>query len=229
MQETLKTQNRHQVDSSAFSEVKPISWMCKKQTSLSHSSTEAQKLRFFLLTQVYARMEFPLLVFHSSPNQADKARDLAELQGNQLQSTTLNVRSQNPTKHLNLDLTIICSTLAISAPLAALSVNGTPTKNSTYRVARHDHISSRDHAWLKLKDCTSLCHQNNCHPLVSSAPDTDHQHKFLFLFHPLLQTFPTASLVHTGPMILDPQKPCATAEWRINTNPISHMFRAQIG
>ena len=43
-------------------------------------------------------------VFHSSPNQADKARDLAELQGNLLQSTTLNIRSQIPTKHINLDL-----------------------------------------------------------------------------------------------------------------------------
>ena len=31
------------------------------------------------------------------------------------------------------------------------SVNSTPTKNSTYRVAQHDHISSREHAWLKLE------------------------------------------------------------------------------
>ena len=43
-------------------------------------------------------------VFHSSPNQANKARDLAELQGNLLQSTSLNMRSQIPTKHINLDL-----------------------------------------------------------------------------------------------------------------------------
>ena len=45
VQETMKTQNRHQVDSYAFSEAKhfvPIRWMCKKQTSVSHSSTEAE-------------------------------------------------------------------------------------------------------------------------------------------------------------------------------------------
>ena len=44
-------------------------------------------------------------VFHSSPNKTNKARDLAELQENLLQSTTLNMRSQIPTKHINLDLT----------------------------------------------------------------------------------------------------------------------------
>ena len=42
LQETLKTQNQHQeefciVGSHMFV---PISWMCKKQTSVSHSSTE---------------------------------------------------------------------------------------------------------------------------------------------------------------------------------------------
>ena len=60
----------------------PRSWMCKKQTSVSHSSPEAEivSLRRF-------------------------ARDLAELQGNMLRSTTLNMRNQIPTKHINLDLT----------------------------------------------------------------------------------------------------------------------------
>ena len=38
----------------------PISWMWKKQTSVSHSQ---QKLRLFPLMQVYAWMEFPLLIF----------------------------------------------------------------------------------------------------------------------------------------------------------------------
>ena len=40
-------------------------------------------------------------------------------------------------------------------------------KYSTYRVAQHDHISSREHAWvksLKAQDYTSLCPSNNCHP-----------------------------------------------------------------
>ena len=39
----------------------PISWMCKKQTSVSLSSTEAEIIS--LLTQVYAWMGFPLLIF----------------------------------------------------------------------------------------------------------------------------------------------------------------------
>ena len=30
-------------------------------------------------------------------------------------------------------------------------------KYSTYRVAQHDHISSREDALFKIKDCTSLC------------------------------------------------------------------------
>ena len=30
------------------------------------------------------------------------------------------------------------------------------TQYSTYRVAKHDHISLREHAWLKLKYCTSV-------------------------------------------------------------------------
>ena len=57
-------------------------------------------------------------------------------------------------------------------------------KYSTYRVAQHDHISSREHAWLescKAQDCTSLCPKNNCHPRVMShsLPHlTDHNHVF---------------------------------------------------
>ena len=42
---------------------------------------------------------------------------------------------------------------------------------STYRVAQHDHISSREHAWLKsckAQDCTSLCPYKNYHPRVLS-------------------------------------------------------------
>ena len=44
-------------------------------------------------------------------------------------------------------------------------------KHSTYRVAQHDHFSSRGHAWLKsckAQDCTSSCPQNICHPRVMS-------------------------------------------------------------
>ena len=87
----------------------PISWMCKKQTSVSHSSAEAEIISLDAglgMDGIPALdlWDFVIEVFHSSPNQANKARDLEELQGNLLQSTTLNMRSQIPTKH-TLDLT----------------------------------------------------------------------------------------------------------------------------
>ena len=41
-------------------------------------------------------------IFHSVPNQANKARYLVEFQGNLLQRRTLNKRNQIPTKHVNL-------------------------------------------------------------------------------------------------------------------------------
>ena len=59
-------------------------------------------------------------VFHCSPNQANNARDLAELHGNQLQNTTLNMRRQIPTKHINLDLTNVdhfSSNMKLSGPV----------------------------------------------------------------------------------------------------------------
>ena len=86
--------------------------MCQKQTSISHSSTEAE----IISLDAGLRMdEIPALdlwdwvieVFHSQPNQANKARDLGELQGNLSHRTPPNMRSQNPTTHTNLDLTNI--------------------------------------------------------------------------------------------------------------------------
>ena len=44
-------------------------------------------------------------------------------------------------------------------------------KYSTYRVAQHDHNSSREHAWLKsckAQDSTSLCRKKKSHPRVMS-------------------------------------------------------------
>ena len=68
--------------------------------------------------------------------------------------------------------------------------------------AQHDHISSREHARLKsckLKDCTSVRPQNNCHPRVMS-----HSLPHLTL------TTSTSSLspAHTRSMVLDPYFPC---------------------
>ena len=48
LQEILRIQNLHQVEHYAFLEVihlfVPISWMCKKQTSASYSSTESETI-----------------------------------------------------------------------------------------------------------------------------------------------------------------------------------------
>ena len=97
-------------------------------------------------------------------------------------------------------------------------------KCSTYRVAQHDHFSSREHAWLKssglhifvsLKQLSSTCHVS-----FFSAPDTDHQHKFS------LTHFIHFSYLADG--LTFAHKPydsrplytlrCPTAEWRTNTN-----------
>ena len=86
----------------------PISWMCKKQTSVSHSSTEAE----IISLDAGLRMDgIPALdlwdsgieVFHSSPNQINKSKD-QESQGNLSRNTTLHMKDPNPTKHVNLDL-----------------------------------------------------------------------------------------------------------------------------
>ena len=84
-------------------------------------------------------------------------------------------------------------------------------KYSTCRVAQHNHIPSREHAWLKIKDCTSLCPKNNCHPRVMS-----HSLPHLTLttstssLSPISSTliFPTVSPSQTSPMILNPYIPC---------------------
>ena len=61
----------------------PISWMCKKQTSVSHSSTEAE----IISLDPGLRMDgIPALdlsdlvieVFDSSPNQTNKTKDVRE-------------------------------------------------------------------------------------------------------------------------------------------------------
>ena len=83
-------------------------------------------------------------------------------------------------------------------------------KYNTKRVAQHDHISSREHAWPKscrARDCTSVCPQNNCHPRVMS-----HSLPHLTLttntgsLSPISTTspmFPAVSSAHTRSMILD--------------------------
>ena len=85
--------------------------MCKKQTSVSHSSTEAE----IISLDAVLRMDgIPALdlwdlvgeVFHSSPNQLNNTKD--QVQGNLSRNTTSNKHTQNktkvPTQHDNLDL-----------------------------------------------------------------------------------------------------------------------------
>ena len=89
----------------------PISWMCKKQTSVSHSSTEAELSSFDAGLRMDGIPALDLLdlvfeVFHSSPTQSKKTKD--QDRGNSSRDTTLNKHTQkqteDPTKHNNLDL-----------------------------------------------------------------------------------------------------------------------------
>ena len=89
----------------------PKSWMCKKQTSVSHSSIDAENI--FL--DAGLRMDgIPALnlwdlvieVFHSSPNRFNNTKD--QVRGNSSRNTTSNKHTQNetkvPTQHDNFDL-----------------------------------------------------------------------------------------------------------------------------
>ena len=74
----------------------PISWMCKKQTSVSHSPTEAEVISLDLVIEV----------IHSSPNQTNETKDVREPRRNLSATTHCNMR-KNPTTNTNLDLTNI--------------------------------------------------------------------------------------------------------------------------
>ena len=67
-------------------------------------------------------------------------------------------------------------------PANRRNVNSTPTNTARIRVAQHDHISSREHAWLRelhSTDCTSLCLKkklsSTCHVSSFAAPEPDHR------------------------------------------------------
>ena len=89
----------------------PRSWMCKKQTSVSHSSTEVELISL----DASLRMDgIPALdlwdlvmeVFHSSPNQLNNIK--GQVQGNLSRNTTSNKDTHNktkvPTQHDNFNL-----------------------------------------------------------------------------------------------------------------------------
>ena len=82
----------------------PISWMCKKQTAVSHSSTEAEVISLDAGLRMHG---FPLSiwdlvveVFHSAPNQNINAKDVREPQRNL--SETKHAKT-NPNNRVALD------------------------------------------------------------------------------------------------------------------------------
>ena len=86
--------------------------MCKKQTSVSQSSTAAEVISL----DAGLRMDgIPALdlwdlvieVFHASPNQTNKTKDVAEPRGNLSADIRPSMRKWIPTKHTDHDLTNI--------------------------------------------------------------------------------------------------------------------------
>ena len=90
----------------------PISWMCKKQTSASHSSTEAEVISLDASLRIDGIPALDLWdsvieVFHSSPNQTNKNKDEREPQWNLSATLQSNMRRPIPTTSTNPDLTNI--------------------------------------------------------------------------------------------------------------------------
>ena len=80
----------------------PISWMCKKQISVSHSSTEAEIISLDAGLRMDGILAFDLWdlvieVFHYSQNQSNKTKD-SWAQGDLLHHTTSSKRTKNQTK-----------------------------------------------------------------------------------------------------------------------------------
>ena len=84
----------------------PRSWMCKKQTSVSHTEAELISLDAGLRNDGIPALDLwdlVIEVFHSPPNHINKSKG-QESQRNLSRNTTLQTKKQNPTKHVNLDL-----------------------------------------------------------------------------------------------------------------------------
>ena len=90
----------------------PISWMCKKQTSVSHGSTEPEVISLDAGLRMdgiatHDLWDSVIEEFHSSPNQTNKTKDVREPRRNLSGKTQPNMRKLIPTTHPNLDLTNI--------------------------------------------------------------------------------------------------------------------------
>ena len=105
LHDTLKTQNHHEVvplcifGSQTFV---PISWMCKKRASVSHSSTEAE----IISLDAGLRMDgipaldlcdFVFKVFNSTRNQTNKTKDIRKPQ--EAKNTTQHARPDSNQAH----------------------------------------------------------------------------------------------------------------------------------
>ena len=83
----------------------PISWMCKKQTSVSHSSTEAEIISLdagLRMDSISALTLWDLVtkIFPSVPNKIEQPTE--EFQGDPLQATKPNMRNLIQFKHTNV-------------------------------------------------------------------------------------------------------------------------------
>ena len=102
--------------------------------------------------------------------------------------------------------------------------------NSMYRcslcVATHTGqngpISSREHVWLKIADlCVSKQLSSTCHVSFFAAPDTDLKHKFPITYVTYLSDALSFTPKSFGARSIFTLRRF-TAEWRINTKPVSH-------
>ena len=83
----------------------PIRWMCKKQTSVSHNSSEAGIFPLDASLRMDGIPALPLWdlvikIFHSAPNNIEQPKE--ELQGNPLQATKPNIQNPIQFKHTNV-------------------------------------------------------------------------------------------------------------------------------
>ena len=95
------------------------------------------------------------------------------------------------------------------------TVNSTPTntaRSGLHSIVTFHHANTRGSRAAKLWIAHLLCPRNNCHPRVMSRPlphltltTSTSSHSPISSTSPI---FPTVSLLHTSPMILDPCIPC---------------------
>ena len=78
------------------------------------------------------------------------------------------------------------------------------------------------HIFVSLKQLSPTCHVS-----LLAAPDTDHKHKFFLTCLSYLSDSLTNTLKIFGTRPIFTLR-CFTAEWRINTNPISHIRKGII-